>query len=84
MATTTQGKFSLEDQKLIDESIAKGRERDRKFFEFHKIAEPQLIAGDAAYKAFLNAEEKRGEKGFFNSPLGRKAFILGFSMGRAP
>ena len=57
-------------------------ERERKIFEFHGMGPLDCQAAAFAFKAFLEADTRRGgPKSFWHSPLGRKAFMLGWKYG---
>ena len=61
------------------------RDEERKIFEFHGMGPLEMQAAAFAFKAFLETDERRqGSKSFWHSPLGRKAFMLGYKYGGKP
>ena len=55
------------------------KDSERKMFEFHGMGPAEVQAASFAFKAFLEKDARReGPKSFWHSPLGRKAFILGY------
>lgn len=56
-------------------------DRERKLFEFHGLGPLDVQAGCFAWKAFMEKDNRRGEKKFWNSPLGKQSFVIGWFIG---
>lgn len=75
--------LSDQDKKYLEEARIRAEKESAAFFEFHGLREDEIKTAHVEYRAFLEEDSMReGGKSFFNSPLGRKAFIVGFCRGK--
>ena len=73
----------MTDEQLIDEAMREVEAKNRKFFEYFGLRDYELEYAKQECEQFIKdfAEAKMG-RGFFDSPLARKAFMVGFYRGR--
>jgi hypothetical protein len=75
--------LSENDQKLIDEVVEKMAKESDKFFNYFGLTgEEREYARKEAQEFIKDFSEANMGRGFFDSPLGRKAFMVGWFRGR--
>lgn len=68
---------------LIEEQKQLAEKREKSFFDHFGIKDEEKEFIMPFYKSFLEDFKKAGMgRGFFDSPLGRKSFFVGFFRGR--
>lgn len=72
----------LANKTLMDEAMSNAKERSDKFFQYFGIRGDELEIADAEHRQFLEDFSEAGMgRGFFDSPLARKAFMVGYYRG---
>jgi len=75
--------ISEHDQMLINEATKMAQEQSEKFFNYFGLRGEELEYARREFDEFLKDWNEAGMgRGFFDSPLGRKAFMVGFFRGR--
>lgn len=75
--------IAKEDLERMRKSIAEQEERSQKFYDYFEV-EKQLFAEAAlAHSEFCSKFDKSGlGRGFFQTPVAKKAFVIGYLMGK--
>lgn len=75
--------FTKGDLEKINKSLAEMAAKTREFYEFHGLTPEDIAVATGDFKSFMESDAKRVcVKTFWHSPLGKKAFILGWHYGR--
>lgn len=83
MSEVNEKQLSDSDQALINEAIAKAKIESDKFFNYFGLRDAEKEYATKEFEAFLEDwKEADMGRGFFDSPLGRRAFMVGWFRGR--